>query len=90
VRIDSQAKYAAVAAGLGETYIRPRSREDWRERVWDHAAGAAIVIGAGGRVSDLDGKDLDFTVGPTLEANRGVVATNGLVHDLVLGALADS
>jgi 3'(2'), 5'-bisphosphate nucleotidase len=90
VRIDSQAKYAAVAAGLAETYIRPRSREDWRERVWDHAAGAAIVIGAGGRVSDLDGKDLDFTVGPTLEANRGVVATNGLVHDLVLGALADS
>jgi 3'-phosphoadenosine 5'-phosphosulfate (PAPS) 3'-phosphatase len=32
VRIDSQAKYAAVAAGLAETYIRPRNRKDWRER----------------------------------------------------------
>jgi 3'(2'), 5'-bisphosphate nucleotidase len=90
VRIDSQAKYAAVAAGLAETYIRPRNREDWRERVWDHAAGAAIVTGAGGRVSDLDGHRLDFALGRTLDQNRGVLVTNGLVHDLVLGALAES
>ena len=87
VRLDSQVKYAAVAAGLAEIYIRPRSREDWRERIWDHAAGAAIVEGAGGRVTDLDGELLDFTAGPTLENNRGVLVTNGAVHDLVLGAL---
>jgi len=87
VRIDSQVKYAAVAAGLAEIYIRPRSREDWRERIWDHAAGAAIVEGAGGRVTDLDGELLDFTAGPTLENNRGVLVTNGAVHDVVLGAL---
>lgn len=87
VRIDSQAKYAAVAAGLAEVYLRPVSRPDWRERVWDHAAGAAIVIAAGGTVTDLDGRDLDFTTGPTLEHNRGVVATNGAVHEAVLAAL---
>ncbi len=89
VRIDSQVKYAAVAAGLAEVYIRPRNRPDWRERIWDHAAGAAIVAGAGGRVTDLDGKDLDFTLGPTLEDNRGVLVTNGAVHDLVLGVLQE-
>ena len=87
MRIDSQAKYAAVAAGLAETYIRPRNRKDWRERAWDHAAGAAIVAGAGGRVTDLDGRDLDFSAGATLENNRGVLATNGLVHDLMLEVL---
>jgi hypothetical protein len=38
-------------------------------------------------VTDLDGTALDFSTGPTLEANRGVVATNDAVHDLVLGAL---
>ncbi|MEX1207224.1 MAG: inositol monophosphatase family protein [Acidimicrobiia bacterium] len=90
VRIDSQAKYAAVGAGLAEVYLRPVSRPDWRERVWDHAAGAAIVIAAGGTVTDLDGRNLDFTTGPTLEHNRGVVATNGAIHELVLGSLADS
>ena len=87
VRIDSQAKYAAVAAGLAEIYIRPRNRPDWRERVWDHAAGAAIVMAAGGTVTDLDGAPLDFSTGRSLEDNRGVVATNGVVHELVLEAL---
>lgn len=88
VRIDSQAKYAAVAAGMAEIYVRPRNRVDWRERVWDHASGAAIVAAAGARITDLDGKALDFTAGPTLEHNRGVLVTNGAIHDVVLAALA--
>ena len=88
VRIDSQAKYAAVAAGMADVYLRPRNREDWRERVWDHAAGAAIVAGAGGTVSDLDGLPLDFTTGDVLDHNRGVLVSNGGMHAAVLGALA--
>jgi len=87
VRIDSQVKYGAVADGVAEVYLRPRNRPEYRERIWDHAAGAAIVTAAGGRVTDLDGAALDFSTGSRLEANRGVVATNGAVHDLVLEAL---
>lgn len=89
VRIDSQAKYAAVAAGMADLYLRPRNRDDWRERVWDHAAGAAIVAGAGGRITDLDGLPLDFTAGDRLEHNRGVLVSNGPLHDRVLRALAE-
>ncbi len=88
VRIDSQAKYAAVAAGMAEIYVRPRNREDWRERVWDHAAGAAIVAGAGGTITDLDGLPLDFTTGDVLDLNRGVLVSNGGLHGAVLEALA--
>ena len=87
VRIDSQVKYAAVASGAAEVYVRPQNRPEWRERIWDHAAGAAIVAGAGGRVTDLDGRLLDFTTGATLERNRGVLVTNGWVHDVVMNAL---
>ncbi len=87
VRIDSQVKYGAVASGLAELYIRPRNRPDYRERIWDHAAGAAVVEGAGGRVTDLDGKNLDFSLGSRLEENRGVLASNGLAHALVIDAL---
>ncbi len=89
VRIDSQAKYAAVAAGMADVYVRPRNRDDWRERVWDHAAGAAIVSGAGGTISDLDGLLLDFTTGDQLENNRGLVVSNGAMHASVLAALAE-
>lgn len=88
VRMDSQAKYAAVAGGLAEVYLRPRSRPDYRENIWDHLAGVVVVEAAGGRVTDLDGKGLDFALGRKLEANRGVVATNGAVHDEVLDAIA--
>jgi 3'(2'), 5'-bisphosphate nucleotidase len=88
VRLDSQVKYGAVAAGMAEVYLRPRSRPDYRENIWDHAAGVAVVTEAGGRVSDLDGRPLDFSLGKRLEENRGVLATNGAVHDLVLEAIA--
>jgi 3'(2'), 5'-bisphosphate nucleotidase len=89
VRLDSQAKYGTVAAGDAEIYLRPQSRPDYRENIWDHLAGVVIVEEAGGRVSDLRGRRLDFTRGRRLEENRGVVATNGRVHDLVLESLTE-
>jgi len=88
VRLDSQVKYGAIACGLAEVYLRPRSRPEYRDCIWDHAAGTAVVEAAGGRVSDLDGLPLDFTRGPRLERNRGVLASNGHIHGPVLEALA--
>jgi len=76
-----------VARGEGEIYLRPRSRPDYRENIWDHAAGVVVLEEAGGRVTDLDGRDLDFTRGRKLVDNRGVLATNGHVHEAVLESL---
>ncbi len=89
VRMDSQAKYAVLAAGGAEVYLRllSPSKPDYREKIWDQAAGALIVEEAGGKVTDLDGKPLDFSTGRRLIANRGVLATNGHLHAAVLDAL---
>jgi 3'(2'), 5'-bisphosphate nucleotidase len=89
VLMDSQAKYAVLAAGHGELYFRLLSPEkpDYREKIWDQAAGSIIIEEAGGRVSDLEGRPLDFTRGRTLAANRGIVASNGRLHDAALEAL---
>ena len=89
VPMDSQAKYAVLAAGGGEVNIRLLSpaRPDYREKIWDQAAGSIVVEEAGGRVSDLDGQPLDFSRGRTLAANRGVLATNGRLHDALLAGL---
>ena len=54
--MDSQAKYAVVARGEADIYLRLPTRADYREKIWDHAAGALIVTEAGGVVSDLDGQ----------------------------------
>lgn len=87
VRIDSQCKYAAIARGDAEIYLRLPTKPQYREKIWDHAAGCLIVQEAGGKVSDIEGKRLDFSLGRQLEQNSGIVATNGPLHNLVLEAL---
>lgn len=87
VRIDSQAKYAVVARGEADVYLRLPTKKDYREKIWDHAGGMLVVEEAGGRVTDIDGKPLDFTLGRELSANRGIVVTNGCLHDEVLRAI---
>jgi len=86
-RIDSQCKYAAVARDDASIYLRMPSRRDYVERIWDHAAGSMIVESAGGRVSDIDGRPLDFGHGRGLEENRGVLATCGAIHQQVVDAV---
>lgn len=87
VRMDSQAKYAAVARGEAQIYLRLPTRADYRENIWDHAAGAIVVAEAGGRVTDIHGRPLDFSKGARLEANAGVVASNGPLHEAVIEAV---
>ncbi|MEX2310377.1 MAG: 3'(2'),5'-bisphosphate nucleotidase [Pirellulales bacterium] len=89
--MDSQAKYALLAAGAGDILLRllSPSRPDYREKIWDQAAGSIIVTEALGRVTDLDGKPLDFSEGRTLATNRGILATNEYLYDAVLRGLRD-
>ena len=91
VRIDSQVKYALLAAGQGDVYLRFLSPDmpDYKEKIWDQAAGSVIVEEAGGRVTDIDGKPLDFSQGRTLKENRGICATNSHLHELAISALRE-
>lgn len=89
VRMDSQAKYAVLAHGAGDLLFRLISAKqpNYREKIWDQAAGSLVVEEAGGVITDLDGKPLDFTAGKTLANNRGVLASNGRLHDAALTAI---
>ncbi len=81
--IDSQDKYAMIAAGDADLMLRlPRDQES-RHKIWDHAAGWAIVTAAGGMVTDVDGSPLDFTRGANLP-NQGMIVSNGSAHDRVI------
>jgi HAL2 family 3'(2'),5'-bisphosphate nucleotidase len=87
VRLDSQAKYGVVARGDAELYLRLPTRPGYREKIWDHAAGVLVVQEAGGTVTDVDGRPLDFARGRELAANRGVVVSHGPHHALVVETL---
>jgi 3'(2'), 5'-bisphosphate nucleotidase len=89
LRMDGQAKYGAVARGEAVLYLRflsPESRT-YIEKIWDHAAGALIVEEAGGRVTDMHGRPLDFSQGANLNRNEGIIASNGSIHDKILEVL---
>jgi 3'(2'), 5'-bisphosphate nucleotidase len=89
VAMDSQAKYAVLASGEGDVLLRliSPSRPDYREKIWDQAAGSIVVEEAGGRITDLDGRPLDFSHGRMLAKNRGILATNRHLHEAVLDGL---
>ena len=89
VLMDSQAKYGLLASGRGELLLRLISpaRVDYKEKIWDQAAGSLVVEEAGGQVTDLDGSALDFSQGATLARNRGVVASNGQLHEPGLSSI---
>ena len=90
LQMDSQAKYGIVSRGEASLYIRlPNpAYPDYRECIWDHAAGMIVVEEAGGTVTDANGAPLNFLTGKRMSENRGIVATNGKLHQRVLKALS--
>ncbi len=89
VAVDSQCKYAIVARGQADAYLRlPRSLS-YVERIWDHAAGSIIATEAGARVSDMRGRPLEFTHGRGLEANDGIVVAIPDLHDRLIQGIAE-
>ncbi|KAI0058614.1 3(2),5-bisphosphate nucleotidase HAL2 [Artomyces pyxidatus] len=88
-RMDSQAKYAALARGDGNggVYLRLPTGVGYREKIWDHAPGSLLIEEAGGIVSDSRGQSLDFGLGRTLGENFGVVAAGKAVHAQILEAI---
>lgn len=89
VRIDSQAKYAAVSRGDAEMYLR-FTLAGYREWIWDHAAGSIITTEAGGVVCDAEGAPLDFSKGKRLDHNRGIIVTTEKLKPLILKAVRES
>ncbi|KAL9229641.1 hypothetical protein vseg_005088 [Gypsophila vaccaria] len=89
VRIDSQAKYGALSRGDGAIYLRfPHA--GYREKIWDHAAGAIVVTEAGGVVTDAAGNPLDFSKGKYLDLYHGILATNKKLFPSLLKAIQES
>lgn len=87
-RLDSQAKYALVARGQADIYLRMPTRKGYVELIWDHAAGSLIAAEGGCSVTDIEGRDLDFSCGKRLEKNRGIVAAPPALHGALLGAIS--
>ncbi len=77
-------KAMLVADGTADAY----PSASLQTSLWDLVAPAVIVQEAGGRVSDLAGRPLEFgTADPTWR--RGVLISNSRLHDALVAALGE-
>ncbi|RRT66822.1 hypothetical protein B296_00031878 [Ensete ventricosum] len=88
LRVYSMVKYAAIARGDAEIFMK-FARAGYKEKIWDHAAGLVIIQEAGGVVTDARGCPLDFSKGIYLEGlDRGIIACSGpLLHEKIIKAV---
>lgn len=89
VRLDSQCKYAVVARGQADAYLRMPTSHEYVEKIWDHAAGSLIATESGAIVTDITGNELDFSHGKRLEANRGVICAAEHLHERIINAIEE-
>ncbi|MEJ7602969.1 MAG: 3'(2'),5'-bisphosphate nucleotidase CysQ [Kofleriaceae bacterium] len=75
-------KLCVIAMGARDLYVNPAAKT----KAWDTCAPEAILNRAGGRLSDIAGGAIDYT--HELAHKRGLVGTNGTIHDEVVGKLA--
>jgi 3'(2'), 5'-bisphosphate nucleotidase len=75
-------KLAQVARGEADTY----ACEYDAMNDWDIAAGAILVSEAGGRVTTMDGRSLQFGRDDPLQTG-GLLATNGRVHETTIARM---
>jgi 3'(2'), 5'-bisphosphate nucleotidase len=87
VRLDSQCKYAVVARGQADAYMRLPTDEGYIEKIWDHAAGAIIASEAGAVVTDIHGARLDFSRGSELRGNSGIICAAPHAHGRIIAAI---
>jgi 3'(2'), 5'-bisphosphate nucleotidase len=76
-------KMAMVADARRDLYVYPGART----KLWDTCGPEAVLVAAGGRVSDIYGQPIDYTRAD-LQNRGGIVASNGPLHDKVIEVLA--
>jgi 3'(2'), 5'-bisphosphate nucleotidase len=76
-------KVSLVAEGSRDLYVYPGSQT----KIWDSCAPEAILTAAGGKVTDSEGALLRYDEAH-LQNPRGLVASNGHIHQMALDAVA--
>ncbi|KND91543.1 3'(2'),5'-bisphosphate nucleotidase [Tolypocladium ophioglossoides CBS 100239] len=83
----SHIRYAALIVGGDDVQIWVPTSPAFKMCIWDHAGTHLIFTELGGKVTDLNGRDVDFGPGRDLRRNNGLVVAKGKIHKMVLTAM---
>lgn len=81
----SHMRYSSLILGGADCQVRvPAQSGTPRVFIWDHAGAQLIFTEVGGKITDLDGKEMDFGAGRQMSNNRGMMVAREGVHDELL------
>jgi 3'(2'), 5'-bisphosphate nucleotidase len=83
----SHMRYVALIVGGGDVQLRIPRRPTTPVYVWDHAGIQLIFTEVGGKITDLNDKDIDFGTGRELTNNWGIIAAKHGVHSRILNVV---
>ncbi|KAI0971887.1 carbohydrate phosphatase [Xylaria arbuscula] len=82
-------RWVALGLGLANVTVWVYKKRERTGKIWDHAGAMLLFEELGGKITDIDGKDIDLTAGRKLIANHGFVAAPKDIHPLVLKTVHD-
>lgn len=83
-------RWAALALGLGSVTVWVYKSRGRHAKIWDHAGAALLFEEVGGRITDVDGREVDWAAGRELTRNYGFVAAPAPAHAEVLRAVHET
>jgi 3'(2'), 5'-bisphosphate nucleotidase len=81
--IGSSLKVTEIASGEAEIYLTTTNKM----KQWDTCASNCIISEAGGKMTDISGKDFSYNT-ELVNHENGILVTNGLIHQDVLDAIS--
>jgi len=80
----SHIRYTSLILGGADCQVRVPIQSGGNVYIWDHAGAQLIFTEVGGKITDLDGKEMDFGAGRQMSANRGMMVAREGVHEELL------
>jgi 3'(2'), 5'-bisphosphate nucleotidase len=81
--IGSSLKVTEIASGDAEIYLTTTNKM----KQWDTCASNCIISEAGGKITDISGKDMVYNT-ESVHHENGILVTNGLIHQDALDAVS--
>lgn len=78
----SSLKVLKICSGDAEVYFATNNKM----KQWDTCAAYCLVKEAGGRMTDLDGNDIEYNT-KTVNHENGILVTNGNIHDQIINII---
>ncbi|KAI2642500.1 carbohydrate phosphatase [Xylaria nigripes] len=82
-------RWVTLGLGLANITVWIYKKRERCGKIWDHAGAMLLFEELGGKITDIDGKDINLSAGRLMTENHGFVAAPKDLHPMVLKAIRE-